>query len=58
MLLNYTVYWLVIYIYIYPNNFALYSFDAIWMYSLNPKMWNLILLDRVSYISGFLLKIR
>jgi len=28
MLLNYTVYWLVIYIHIYPNNFALYSFDV------------------------------
>ena len=57
-LLNYTIYWLVIYIHIYPNNFALYSFNITQIYSLNPKIQNLILLNRVSYISGFLLKIR
>ena len=57
-LLDYTVHWLVIYIHMYPNNFALYSFDVTWVHSLNPKTWNPISLDRVGHVSGFLLKIR
>ena len=57
-LLDYTVHWLVIYIHIYPNNFALYSFNITQIYSLNPKTWNPISLDKVGYISRFPLKIR